>query len=711
MTRKSAKPDGSIPLADLQRAVGLCDAYESAWRAGNRPVIESFLADFGPDHRSDLLLRLLGLDLELRVSAGERPAPAEYLARFPDDVELVRSAFRGLTGTAELPGQNRAPYFSPGNGEIPKLLGDYELLDRLGRGGMGVVYRAIQKSADRIVALKLISPELLENLPVAAKEEAVKRFRREALSAAAMAHDNIVTVFDVGECNGQSYFAMQYVDGGTLHKFLSLGPLESRRAAALLSAVARAVDYAHSLGILHRDLKPSNVLVSVDGRPFVADFGLASRADSCGLITPSGALLGTPAYLAPEVITGRGPERFTPAGDIYSLGATLYEMLTGRPPFEASEPTALYAMIVDEDPPRPTKVAKNVHRDLETVCLKCLRKDPRSRYRSAADLAEDLDRFLAGLTIRARPARLAGRIRRLSRRPWAKTARAVLFILTVAIGAAVALGVRPPGWEEWLYHWEKKDEIAALASGHAIELIEPSEETRYLWRAGGGEVRRENHGDPKALNITTLEPSLFELLPKTDRDDYEVTIWIRQEECHNPMALVAAYVGHNSFETAEGSQHTYVRVSFADLGTIATSDRDASGRPSSQFELGVVIQGQSTFRPFRVFSSSRRTSRVPYRAPGPFTPPGPWRRIVIKVRGNRVVAECPWRGESVSLAPGQLGDDLVQEHIRLGTSDLKNAPKCWWPQGGLGLYIYGCTVSVREFKVRPLAPQDVHNNP
>ncbi|MGD9854370.1 MAG: serine/threonine-protein kinase [Planctomycetaceae bacterium] len=308
-----------------------------------------------------------------------------------------------------------------------RMMGDYELLAELGRGGMGVVYRARQRSLSRIVAVKMI---LRGELATAAD---LARFRAEAESVARLKHPHIIPIYEVGECDGQPYFSMQYVEGVTLSQRLADGPLAPREAAELLIAVCRAISHAHQQGVLHRDLKPSNILIDPSGQPFVTDFGLAKRitsvvrgpwsverdgggsqndktrptdhgqpaALSLTALTHTGAILGTPGYMAPEQAAGsRGT--VSPATDVYSLGAILYAMLTGRAPFQAASPVDTVLMVLEQDPLPPRFLNPQADPDLEMIALKALQKPSDLRYVSADALADDLQAYLAGEPISAR---------------------------------------------------------------------------------------------------------------------------------------------------------------------------------------------------------------------------------------------------------------------------------------------------------------------
>jgi eukaryotic-like serine/threonine-protein kinase len=272
----------------------------------------------------------------------------------------------------------------------------YELLGEVGRGGMGVVYRARDRRLGRVVALKMILAG------GHASQAELARFLAEAEAVAQLHHPNIVQVYEGGQHQGLPYFTLEYVPGGSLAERLGGVPLPPAEAARLVEQLGRGVHYAHGKGVVHRDLKPANVLLTEDGTPKVTDFGLARRAGTGQGLTATGAVLGTPSYMAPEQAEGRGKEA-TAAADVYALGAILYECLTGRPPFRAATPLDTLLQVVGREPVPPRELNAQVPRDLETVCLKCLQKEPGKRYATAQDLADDLRRFRAGEPIRARP--------------------------------------------------------------------------------------------------------------------------------------------------------------------------------------------------------------------------------------------------------------------------------------------------------------------
>jgi tetratricopeptide (TPR) repeat protein len=299
---------------------------------------------------------------------------------------------------------------------------------------MGVVYRARQVNLDREVAVKLMLQGAL------ASEADVERFRVEATAAASLRHPHIVAIHEIGEHEGQHYFSMDLVTGRNLDELTRSGPLAARQAAELVAAVARAVDYAHRHGVLHRDIKPSNVIVDAEGQPHVTDFGLARRMVDPGGLTLSGQILGTPGFMAPEQIAG-DPQKIGVAADVYSLGAVLYQTLTGRPPFMGTNLIEVLRQVAESEPAAPTLLNPAVPRDLETIAQKCLSKDGSRRYASAAEVADDLERFLRHEPIRAKPVGAWGRLVRWARRSpsvAALTGAVAALLILVAVGASVS---------------------------------------------------------------------------------------------------------------------------------------------------------------------------------------------------------------------------------------------------------------------------------
>jgi WD40 repeat protein len=333
----------------------------------------------------------------------QHPDLAPELAAFFANQDEVARLARDMVGpiTSANPGDEAATLATgdatpPAPGTRLRYFGDYELLEEIARGGMGVVYKARQVSLNRTVALKMILAGEL------AGPAEVQRFRTEAEAAANLQHPHIVAVFEVGEHQGQHFFSMEYIDGPSLARLVRHNPLPPARAAGYVATVARAIHHAHVKGVLHRDLKPANVLLDHADTPHVTDFGLAKRVDGKSGLTATGAILGTPSYMAPEQASAQRGE-VGPLSDVYSLGAILYELLTGRPPFQAETPLDTVLQVIGNDVVAPRLLNPALPRDLETVCLKCLEKDPHRRYPSAEALADDLDRWRRGEPIRARP--------------------------------------------------------------------------------------------------------------------------------------------------------------------------------------------------------------------------------------------------------------------------------------------------------------------
>jgi serine/threonine protein kinase/WD40 repeat protein len=406
-----ASPDDSsyTSLPQDERIDRLCNRFEEAWLAGNRPKIEVFVAEAPRDEWSELLRELLVVELHYRRQLGEAPSLDEYRAAYPaldfaPLSELFAARPSDLSGITKVTAHTtpRGPQASTGNAPRINRVGDYELLEEIARGGMGVVYKARQVSLGRTVAVKMI---LAGNLATKADHD---RFHQEAEAAALLDHPNILPVFEVGEHCGQHYFSMGYVDGQSLAARLAEGPLPPREAAELVATVAEAVDYAHRQGVVHRDIKPSNILLDSQGRPRVTDFGLAKRLGAPGTpgheseLTTTGQILGTPSYMAPEQAAGQ-VGAVGPAADVYSLGALLYAALSGRPPFQAATPLETVHQVLQREPVVLRQLNAAVPRDLETIVLKCLEKPVPRRYATAQAVADDLRRFLAGRTIEARP--------------------------------------------------------------------------------------------------------------------------------------------------------------------------------------------------------------------------------------------------------------------------------------------------------------------
>jgi eukaryotic-like serine/threonine-protein kinase len=354
----------------------------------------------------DRVLDLL-VEWEEHRQRGKTLTPEELCPDDPDLWDALRQRIgkrQRLRGLLAEPDETLDAGAPPPVRPLPRVDG-YEILDVLGSGGMGVVYKARQVALDRPVALKMV----LAGAGAGPDERG--RFKDEAEAVARLQHPNIVQIYEVGEQDGCPYLALEFVSGGTLSQQLGGAPLPPRRAAQLLRELAAAVHHAHRRGVLHRDLKPANVLLTPEGTPKIADFGLAKRLDAEGGRTETGAVLGSPSYMAPEQADGR-TRAVTTATDVYALGAILYELLTGRPPFLGASLLDTLDQVRTHDPVPPRELQPAVPRDLETVCLKCLEKEPGRRYESAEALAHDLQCFLDGDPVSARGVTLLGQVAR-----------------------------------------------------------------------------------------------------------------------------------------------------------------------------------------------------------------------------------------------------------------------------------------------------------
>jgi serine/threonine protein kinase len=483
--RRNLAEHPTMPVADLVEM--LCADQVERWHRGERVPAEAYL-QLHPALAGDTAegFALVYTEFALREQGGEPPTEAEFAWRFPQFADRLRRqrlvrrmledpddplATRREEGDRLVEGPVLAQAASGAAGTSQTRVGlspvlsaadrpavpGYEILSELGRGGMGVVYKAQQVALKRTVALKMILAG------AHAPPEQRARFRSEAEAVARLQHPHIVQIYEVGEHQGLPFFSLEYVDGGSLAKHLTGTPQPPHPAARLVEMLARAMQHAHERGIVHRDLKPANILLMSGGlvsggvvsgewsdptnqdspltihQPKITDFGLAKHLEEAAGVTGSGTVMGTPSYMAPEQARGQ-VHAIGPAADVYSLGAILYEMLTGRPPFQATTAADTVHQVITEEPVAPTRLQPRVPRDLETICLKCLEKDPQRRYASAQGLAEDLRRFQASEPIVARPASRAERFLKWARR------RPALAALLGVIGVAAVIGLGGAIW-------------------------------------------------------------------------------------------------------------------------------------------------------------------------------------------------------------------------------------------------------------------------
>jgi tRNA A-37 threonylcarbamoyl transferase component Bud32/tetratricopeptide (TPR) repeat protein len=483
--------DGAPELLD-----SLLDRQSRSWLAGSRPRVEDILGGSSLRNDPDAQLDLIYNEILLRERIGERPDHADYLARYPHlsdalgpmlEVHSAMDADAGLTNTARIAAAATAPGV---NAALPRHA-DYAILETLGRGGMGVVYKARDARLRRLVALKTFEPGRLP------WPREIARFRTEAEAVARLQHPNVVQIFEIGERDGLPFLALELATGGTLADRLRQFSFTPRAAAELLETLARAVQHAHAAGIVHRDLKPANVLFAADGTPKLTDFGLAKvlEDDVARDATRTGEPVGTPRYMSPEQAAGQN-DRVGPATDVYALGTLLYECLTGQVPFVAPGVADTLHRIRFEEPVSPRRLQPAVPRDLATICLHCLHKEPQRRYPTASELADDLRRFLDGRAVRARPVPAWERAVKWCRRKPAHAALVavgVLLLVAAATGAGIAQRIRQQRVET------ARDRVEALMAAGQEALARDDDATaearfREAWETVQGEPALRDYG-------------------------------------------------------------------------------------------------------------------------------------------------------------------------------------------------------------------------
>lgn len=416
-----------LPALLRQSVDDRCDQFEAEWKAGRRPSLAAYLADWTESGADQLFHFLLELDVDYRRKAGEVVAVADYSAQFAAFAAIVEKVVQqpGLADTQDFHRSKTLSRVTAVDRQPEGKFGSYELMELLGQGGMGVVYKARQTRLNRLVAIKM----LLSGGH--ASPEEVRRFHAEAEAAAKLDHPNIVPIYEVGEIGGRHFFSMAYIEGPSLAKQLRDEPFTVRAAVEMLRTIAEAVYYANSQGIVHRDLKPANILLGLDGRPRVTDFGLAKTLENAAELTTTGQILGTPSYMAPEQAAGLVKE-ISPRTDVYALGAILYEALVGRPPFRDASVWETIRQVINTEPVSPRLLNPTLPRDLQTIVLKALEKQPAARFASAQDFADDLGRFLRDEPILARP---VTRLEKCGR--WVRKNRTVATLAAVLLGLVI----------------------------------------------------------------------------------------------------------------------------------------------------------------------------------------------------------------------------------------------------------------------------------
>jgi serine/threonine-protein kinase len=676
------------------------------WQRGERVLVEQYLTEF-PVLAGDpeALLDLIHAEIIHRLQSGDRPSLDDYLRRFPAHAEAVRrwllAASAGEDPKTTAPevgtiGPDAAPL------SVPALPG-FELYEKLGEGGMGVVYRARDLRLDQPRAIKVIRAG-----PFAGRD-AHDRFEREAKAVARLDHPGVVRIYALGEHAELLYICMEFLEGGSLKARLARGPLEVRAAAGLVRQLALAVEHAHANRVLHRDLKPANVLLAADGTPKVADFGLAKLLDSNEELTHTGAVMGTPAYMAPEQAEGR-PRDINVQTDVWALGVVLYECLVGRPPFKGECRSETLDLVKTQPPVALRQLRPEVPAELEAICLKCLEKEAERRYATAADLAADLQAWLDGKAPAIRPARGLRRLARGIRRRWRLTTAAAV-VLLAALVAGLLTYLKHPDRPLWQMQ-------AQLRRGEPVELIGATGGPHWSrWRVGENNATMSVESDGTFV-VNTWPLTLLELLPDTaGQRHYRIRAEVRHLRGgeHGDVGL---YFAATTDRTPPVPMLSFLHVHYNDLHDAIAIFHE---------RIPAALQRQERLKPppgNRVILGSRyRIADLEQEAPdlssglaarAVFRPagiahagqPGEWREVQIEV--SPTVIRAWWNGQLVGeLNPGAVEADANKAMQQMRQKPALQAalggyvPHLDW-QGGLGLYLYASSASFRNVHIEPV---------
>lgn len=651
----------------------------------------------GPDETYGGTTECVRADVLIAYSVGKLPAGefekvAAHLSRCPQcesllennnaaDDSLVTTLRRHLGGQPpiESTARDSRTVMDTRRGQrlaLPRRWGQYDLLEEVGHGGMGVVYKARQVPLNRLVAVKIARAGPFTDLST------LTRLQTEVEAIARLRHENIVCVHEFGEQDGCKYFSMEFVDGGNLADRLSAGRMPEREAAELVRVLAGAVDFAHRHEVIHRDLKPANVLLDAGGAMKLSDFGLAKLLDVEPGYTQDDTVLGTASYMSPEMARGEANVAGVPA-DVYGLGAILYEALAGRPPFQARTHTETLRQVQTLEPEPPSRLRPGLDRTLEAVCLRCLAKEPGKRYASAGDLADDLGRWLAGRPTIARPPCWPVRVWQSARRSTAIRRVALLAVLTCILASFLALSGPEPA-ERAITDIE-----SALARGENVVLIGETGRPRWSRWCIQDDSLQAPVPRGSTFSVESWGCALLELVRDPQWSCYRLKAEVQHVNSHQ-HGDVGLFLAHREHQTSHGVVHRMLRLSFNDInpGTpvrLAPYLRsDDGGRP-----LDLAVEGLS--KPLNVAPGFRRTD---------------WRKLVVEVTPNAVRAF--WEGDQ------PIGKVPVKDIVAHTAEALKRRqaqhPEESWKEliegsfasrGSLGLYVFRGSAAFRSVVIEP----------
>jgi serine/threonine-protein kinase len=549
-------------------------------------------------------------------------------------------------------------HYRPASGTV----GNYELLAEVARGGMGIVYQARHATGGQVVALKMMRTD--------AEPQHAERFDREVRAATWLKHPNIVPVYEVSRHRGESYYTMEFVSGGSLAQQRTRLLAEPQTTLALMAKVAEAVQYAHEQGIIHRDLKLSNVLLAADGTPKVTDFGLAKLSDGDLNLTQSGAALGTVPYMAPEQAAGR-TKQIGPATDIWALGVMLYELLTGRRPFDGADSDAVKRLIRKSEPPRPRSLRPALSEAVERVVLRCLEKEPRRRYQTAGALAHDLERCARGEEIPPQPERGFRRLGRAVGRHPLKCAALVLCVIAIAVAAAAVLDRGPRRSDTPVQPEQPPDPGITLIGDSG-----PPQQFRWVLGEKCARLGEEKAGEPFSCRSSGI--SLLELRETPPWASYRVEAMVRQDD--NKEGEAGIYFAHRRFRSGQRAHQC--------CGLVSVNQIDTS--PGTVFwEFKCFTESEP---PDTLAGSVLKAFNLPAELPG--QDPARWHRLAVEVEPQEV--RVYWRTTCIS----RVAVPVMQQSLAGLAHDV---PGCeYTSQGGLGLYVRKTTASFYQVTVKPL---------